>query len=265
MRYYFRGACLALLSCSLSGVSSVAHAGAHDDCVRVGGTISTCNAAIKANPRDAEAYNARGLFHSMEGKHELALQDFTKAIELKPESTTYRLMRAELYLGMNSSPIYNPDFALADADKAIAAEPSNAQAFAIRCRALYEVAERDEAIAACEKSLTLDPKNGLVKTYLKLARDLPEKSEMSVRPHLVGCSVDAGSTSIKLINTLDAPIKAGTPVKWVARFANPSPNAAVLRWSTIRAKIDIQPGKVIFYVSNDGPGFASCEAFAYPK
>ena len=53
------------------------------------------------NKKYAETYYNRGLTHAKNGELKLAIQDYTKAIELNPEyaDAYYRRSRAWLYLG----------------------------------------------------------------------------------------------------------------------------------------------------------------------
>ena len=54
----------------------------------------------KLNQKCAETYYNRGLEHSRKGEHKLAVNNFTKAIELKPDyaDTYYRRSKAWLHL-----------------------------------------------------------------------------------------------------------------------------------------------------------------------
>ncbi|RKU21976.1 hypothetical protein C6500_05365 [Candidatus Poribacteria bacterium] len=55
----------------------------------------------KPNKECAETYYNRGLAHSKKGELELAIEDYTKAIELKPDyaDAYYRRSKAWLHLG----------------------------------------------------------------------------------------------------------------------------------------------------------------------
>ena len=55
----------------------------------------------KPNKEHAETYYNRGLAHSKKGELELAIADYTKAIELKPDyaDAYYRRSKAWLHLG----------------------------------------------------------------------------------------------------------------------------------------------------------------------
>ncbi|WP_044034478.1 tetratricopeptide repeat protein, partial [Microcystis aeruginosa] len=48
--------------------------------------LSDYSKAIELNPNFAEAYNNRGVLYSYQQKYELALADFNKAIEINPNS-----------------------------------------------------------------------------------------------------------------------------------------------------------------------------------
>ena len=58
-----------------------------DNCVNESGdvAIAACNAAIKENPHDAEAYHGRGSAFARKGENDRALADYSQAIKLSPE------------------------------------------------------------------------------------------------------------------------------------------------------------------------------------
>jgi Flp pilus assembly protein TadD len=46
--------------------------------------IAACTTLIKENPKDATAYYNRGISYRQTGKLDLAMADYTRAIELNP-------------------------------------------------------------------------------------------------------------------------------------------------------------------------------------
>jgi tetratricopeptide (TPR) repeat protein len=61
--------------------------------------LAACSEAIRLNPRDAAAYSNRGFAHTRLNQHTQAVSDFSRAIELHPESVDYG-NRAEAYAGL---------------------------------------------------------------------------------------------------------------------------------------------------------------------
>src|SRR5438105_4683465 len=76
--------------------------------------ISEASRAIKLNPRNAEAYNRRGLAYHEDDQDDAAIADYSKAIEINPRY-------AEAY--SNRGAVYNDkgqyDQAIVDCSKAI--------------------------------------------------------------------------------------------------------------------------------------------------
>src|SRR5688572_5225172 len=60
---------------------------AQETCLEASGAtaIAACNAAIKANPRDAELYHARGSEFGRKRENDRAIADYNEALRLNPE------------------------------------------------------------------------------------------------------------------------------------------------------------------------------------
>src|SRR3954449_7700281 len=70
--------------CSIN-LGSLSGSGDKDDTAQgASGSIASLTETIRANPNDAQAYNARGLLLAQGGKSEEALTDLNKAISLDP-------------------------------------------------------------------------------------------------------------------------------------------------------------------------------------
>ena len=70
--------------CSIN-LGSLTGSGEKDDAAQgASGSIASLTDTIRANPNDAQAYNARGLLLAQGGKSEEALADLNKAISLDP-------------------------------------------------------------------------------------------------------------------------------------------------------------------------------------
>jgi tetratricopeptide (TPR) repeat protein len=59
--------------------------------------IAECSKAIEINPRDAEAYNRRGIAYANKGDTDKAITDYTKAIEIDPKLDLAYANRAGAY------------------------------------------------------------------------------------------------------------------------------------------------------------------------
>ena len=62
--------------------------------------IDDYNKVIELNPNDATAYHDRGLAYKRKGKHDKAIQDFNKTIEIKDFAEAY-YTRGECYRQRN--------------------------------------------------------------------------------------------------------------------------------------------------------------------
>ena len=58
--------------------------------------LADYNKAIALNPNDAEAYYNRGLLYYNQGKPELALSDYNKAIALNPNRLVHLLTKSDV-------------------------------------------------------------------------------------------------------------------------------------------------------------------------
>ena len=74
---------------------------AYDEKGKVDLAIEDYTQAIELNPKFAEAYVSRGLAHAKNGALKLAIENYTKAIELKPDyaDAYYRRSKVWLHLG----------------------------------------------------------------------------------------------------------------------------------------------------------------------
>jgi tetratricopeptide (TPR) repeat protein/S1-C subfamily serine protease len=114
--------------------------------------VADYNKAIALNPNLAQAYNNRGLLYYEEGKPELALADWNKAIDLNPNFAGAYNNRGLLYYEEGSS-----DLALADWNKAIDLNPNFAGAYNNRGLLYYEEGSSDLALADYNKAIDLNP------------------------------------------------------------------------------------------------------------
>lgn len=89
--------------------------------------ISEFNKALKIAPSSPELYNNRGIVYSKAGQYDLAISDFTKALELKPDSTQAYYNRGITYLIKDQYKM-----AFSDLNKVLDIDPLNKSAYDIR-------------------------------------------------------------------------------------------------------------------------------------
>ncbi|MDD3875681.1 MAG: tetratricopeptide repeat protein [Bacteroidales bacterium] len=119
---------------------------------------------IRINPKNAVAYNNRGLERSHSGDYHGAIEDFNKAIELKPKDLGIYYNRASAKTAIG-------DFAgaIADYDVPIAISPNNAEAFNKRGLAKYNFGDFEGAVMDFKKALEILPESEIFYNNLGLA------------------------------------------------------------------------------------------------
>jgi tetratricopeptide (TPR) repeat protein len=166
-----------LVSCILLTVAvSAAWADASADCAQYKDfelQIRACSALIKQNPRNAAAFYNRGMAYyikavaesfgsMMEGgkgesslpQYNKAFQDFTKAIEINPAYVEAYWGRAQVRSGRNE----NERAIMEDYDKAVKADPGNAEVYNKRGDTYYGNGKIDSALADYNKAIEIKPK-----------------------------------------------------------------------------------------------------------
>ncbi|MDD5311154.1 MAG: tetratricopeptide repeat protein [Candidatus Omnitrophica bacterium] len=103
-------------------------------------TIKTCDDIASMDPNCPAAYYLRGFAHRYKEEYEIAIMDFTRALQIDPKY-------AAAYQGRALSYAYTGDFmaALADLDTAIAIDPRYTDAYINRARVYYEMDEYGKA------------------------------------------------------------------------------------------------------------------------
>lgn len=115
----------------------------------------SCNTVTRmfrqVDTRAYETHMYDGRFFSGQGQYDRAIEEFTKAIAIDPDS-------AEAYYSRGLAYIMIEDYASAvkDYDKAIELDPS-AVAYNNRCWSYYKMGEYEQALPDCERSLQLNP------------------------------------------------------------------------------------------------------------
>jgi len=116
-------------------------------------SLADIEQAIRLDPRDASAFNARGDLYFFKGDRERALADYTKAISLEPASAG----QAFINRGMVHLTTGDFDRAVAEFGQAVRLEPASAEALYWRgmaSRLKGDTAAADADIAAAKK---IDP------------------------------------------------------------------------------------------------------------
>jgi tetratricopeptide (TPR) repeat protein len=106
--------------------------------------ISEFNKALKIAPSSPELYNNRGIVYSKSGQYDLAISDFTKAVELAPNATQAYYNRGITYLIKDQYKL-----AFSDLNKALDIDPLYKSAYDIR-GSMYGVLACSDWQKACK-------------------------------------------------------------------------------------------------------------------
>lgn len=116
--------------------------------------ISEFSKAIKADPGNADIYNARGVAYLRKGDADRAVVDYSQALKLDPGSAPALSNRGRFYLNRD-----NPELALADLNEAIRLAPDYPVAYLNRALVFARQDNTDAAMADLNKAIQLDPKS----------------------------------------------------------------------------------------------------------
>lgn len=122
--------------------------------------ISACTRLIQSSNATREdlatAHTKRGNAHYDKGEPDLAIADYTKAIELDPKDAQPYFNRGLAYVKKRE-----PDPAIADFTNAIELDPNYADAYIARGNVYDDTGEHDQAIASYTKAIQLKPNYAL--------------------------------------------------------------------------------------------------------
>ncbi|HTK37753.1 MAG TPA: TonB family protein, partial [Pyrinomonadaceae bacterium] len=122
-------------------------------------------AATPSGP-DYMYFQKRAGTYMIAGEYDLAISDYTKAIEMNSSDYTTFLNRGMAYYNRKSY-----DQALIDFDVAATMSPKESPVFFARANLYDKVGNTDKAVADFQKVIDLDPANELAKTNLKRLKD----------------------------------------------------------------------------------------------
>jgi Tfp pilus assembly protein PilF len=124
----------------------------------------------QGNNQDAIGHYNRGIDYIQQEKYDLALAEFTKAININPRYAEAYLNRGVLYEQQEK-----PDLALSDFNQAININPRNATAYNNRGFLYYYRLEREKAIRDLRQAAELFRQQGDAAAYervMELLREL---------------------------------------------------------------------------------------------
>jgi uncharacterized caspase-like protein/Tfp pilus assembly protein PilF len=167
-----------------------------------------CNEAIRRNPTYAAGYHTRGNVYLTQKQFDLAISDYSKAIDIDPKMTLAYHNRAFSY---SSKEQY--DLAISDYSRAIAIDPNYVLAYLGRGFAYTNSKQYDLAIRDYGKVIATDPKpsrayNGRGQAYFgKKQYDLAIgdfSRAIAIDPGVSDLYLNRGRTYIQLHNNKEA-------------------------------------------------------------
>jgi Trypsin-like peptidase domain/TPR repeat/Tetratricopeptide repeat len=116
------------------------------------GAIADYTEAIRLNPNNAEAFNARGYAYFKLQQYSKAISDNTEAIRLQPNNSMTYVVRSVAYRGLGEY-----EKAIADCTEAIRLIPINSLAYVFRGNAYCDLGEYGKAISDYTESIRILP------------------------------------------------------------------------------------------------------------
>jgi tetratricopeptide (TPR) repeat protein len=115
--------------------------------------ISAFDTYLKTGKPLESVYRGRGLAHAELGQYPAAIEDFTKALELRPSSAV------QAYRGWTHLVVDAPKLALRDFELAVHLDPKNSDAFCGRGFARAVLGRHQEAVQDAAEALRLGPRS----------------------------------------------------------------------------------------------------------
>lgn len=135
--------------------------------------IADYTAAIRRDPKNANAYYNRGNAYSEKGDTDRAIADYTETVRLNPTYANAYYNRGNSYSNKGDM-----DRAIADYTAAIRLNPKNANAYYNRGNAYSRDARTDRAIADYSEAIRLDP--GYLNAYFNRGNAHGSKDDTSL-------------------------------------------------------------------------------------
>ena len=136
----------------LSSAEYVEYGTKFHDAGELGSAEAVCCLAIRADPKNVQAYRMRAFIYNALEQYDKAIADCTEGIRLDPDHIALYYCRGSVYLILKQN-----DKALADFIDIIDMEPNQALAYNLRGTAYQRLDLQDKAIVDYTKAIRLDP------------------------------------------------------------------------------------------------------------
>lgn len=129
--------------------------------------LGQINVAVSQNPDRPDAYIERANHLAAGGRHEIALTNFERAIDVAPQRSTGWVSRAKYWLEQGDAQKAIDDATAAIEKSASSDSEFSHQAFSVRGDAYFQLGKFDEAIADYGRAKRIDPQ--VAQAYVKRA------------------------------------------------------------------------------------------------
>ncbi len=119
---------------------------------QIDGAIEAYSLAVELNPRDADAYNNRGIAHDSKSEYGLAIKDFNQAMKLNPRDAAIYNNRGTVYVDTDEV-----DLAIKDFNAAIRLKPNEDKSYNNRGIAYHKQGDYNLAIKDFNHAIRLKP------------------------------------------------------------------------------------------------------------
>ncbi|RIB05239.1 kinase-like domain-containing protein [Gigaspora rosea] len=119
--------------------------------------ISDFNKLLEVDPNDASSLDIRGITYQKMGRYEEAISDFNKSLEIVPNNEISLNHRAISYRMMGRY-----EESLADLNRSLVIDPNNASTLYLRGITYKKMGRYEESLAELNRSLVIDPNNATV-------------------------------------------------------------------------------------------------------
>lgn len=143
------------------------------------------NESIKIEPQHSFVFHSRGKIYSSQGKLDLALASYNKAIELNADEADYYSSRATVYYKQGE-----PELAISDLNKVIELNPQRAMAYNNRGILYKEQGILDLAVADYNKAIELNPDDFKAYANRGIVRLLQGKLDLALTDYSVSRGLD---------------------------------------------------------------------------
>jgi tetratricopeptide (TPR) repeat protein len=141
------------------------------------------NRALELNPRDANAYVGRGTLLTRTGRHVAALKELAHAIEIDPRYAEAYAKRCFVSMMLERA-----DQAVTDCERAVALDPSHRDAHTNLGVVYAALARYRDAEASYQRALAIDPRNGDANLNYGVLMAVTGRAPEARRPLEIACA-----------------------------------------------------------------------------